>query len=208
MVLDASGKQTELEGKPWLQTDGDIEAYRVMFDRIIAMTQKDNSTLTLKMSDGSAAPANLTGAALLEDAKGSQATGSHWVRSARMGLDDGRQENGTAVVDTDTKVYGTDNLFVVDASMHADLPTGNTQAIVMVAAEQAAAKILALGGADSGAAAPAPGQPGQSSPGKCERKKKRAARCLVKKRSTVPGVPPQRRAFARRATDHKLPFQL
>ncbi|KAK8073953.1 Cellobiose dehydrogenase [Apiospora phragmitis] len=63
-----------------------------------------------------------------------------------MGLDDGRKANGTAVVDTNTKVYGTDNLFVVDASMHADLPTGNTQAIVMVAAEHAAAKILALGG--------------------------------------------------------------
>jgi cellobiose dehydrogenase (acceptor) len=31
--------------------------------------------------------------------------------------------------------------------MHPDLPTGNTQAIVMVAAEHAAAKIIALDGA-------------------------------------------------------------
>lgn len=57
----------------------------------------------------------------------------------------GTSNDGTAVVDTDTKVFGTDNLFVVDASIHPDLPTGNTQAIVMVVAEQAAAKILALG---------------------------------------------------------------
>jgi len=53
------------------------------------------------------------------------------------------------VVDTDTKVYDTDNLFVVDASMHPDLPTGNTQAIVMVAAEAAVARILALGTASN-----------------------------------------------------------
>lgn len=47
-------------------------------------------------------------------------------------------------MDLDTKVYGTDNLFVVDASFHPDLPTGNTQAIVMVAAEAAAKKVLAV----------------------------------------------------------------
>lgn len=49
-----------------------------------------------------------------------------------------------AVVDTDLKVLGMQNLFVVDASVHPDLPTGNTQAIVMVVAERAAEKILAL----------------------------------------------------------------
>ncbi|KAK7973797.1 hypothetical protein PG989_015645 [Apiospora arundinis] len=143
--LDATGKITELKGNPWLETKGDVEAMQAFFDRLIKMTAKPNSTLSIKMKDGSVAPANLTGAALLADVKSSQATGSHWVRSARMGLDDGRKANGSAVVDTNTKVYGTDNLFVVDASMHADLPTGNTQAIVMVAAEHAATKILALG---------------------------------------------------------------
>lgn len=38
----------------------------------------------------------------------------------------------------------SDNLFIVDAGMHADLPTGNTMAIVMVVAEHAAQKIIAL----------------------------------------------------------------
>lgn len=33
--------------------------------------------------------------------------------------------------------------------MHADLPTGNTMAIVMVAAEHAAQRIIALDGASS-----------------------------------------------------------
>ncbi|TEY80905.1 hypothetical protein BOTCAL_0036g00330 [Botryotinia calthae] len=64
------------------------------------------------------------------------------VGTAKMGTDDGRS-NGTAVVDLDTKVYGTDNLFVVDASIHHDLPTGNTQAIIMVVSEHAAARIAA-----------------------------------------------------------------
>ncbi|KAH6691490.1 cellobiose dehydrogenase [Plectosphaerella plurivora] len=71
--------------------------------------------------------------------------GNHWTGSAKMGTDDGRT-NGTSVVDTDTRVYGMDNLFVTDASIHPDLPTGNTQAIVMVAAEAAVAKILAYQG--------------------------------------------------------------
>jgi cellobiose dehydrogenase (acceptor) len=53
---------------------------------------------------------------------------------AKTGADDGRH-GGIAVVDLNNKVYGIDNLFVVDASFHPDLSTGNNQACVMVAAE-------------------------------------------------------------------------
>ena len=42
----------------------------------------------------------------------------------------------------DTRVWGTKNLFVVDGSMHPEVPTGNTQASIMVAAAHAANKIL------------------------------------------------------------------
>ncbi|KAG3180189.1 hypothetical protein PC129_g25431, partial [Phytophthora cactorum] len=68
----------------------------------------------------------------------SSVTGSHFVGTARMGT----RQDGNSVVGVNTRVWGTDNLFVVDASIHPDLPTGNTQAIVMVAAEHAAQKIL------------------------------------------------------------------
>lgn len=61
-----------------------------------------------------------------------------------MGLDDGRVNNGTAVVDTNTKVYGTDNLFVVDASIFPGMMTGNPSAMIVAASEFAAQKILAL----------------------------------------------------------------
>lgn len=61
-----------------------------------------------------------------------------------MGLDDGRIANGTSVVDTNTKVYGMDNLFVVDASIFPGMMTGNPSAMIVTAAEHAAKKILAL----------------------------------------------------------------
>lgn len=60
-----------------------------------------------------------------------------------MGTDDGRN-GGTAVVDTDTKVYGTDNLFVVDGSIFPGMVTSNPSAYIVVAAEHAADRILAL----------------------------------------------------------------
>lgn len=60
-----------------------------------------------------------------------------------MGPDDGRQ-GGTAVVDTDTKVYGMDNLFVVDASIFPGLTTANPSAYIVIASERAAERILAL----------------------------------------------------------------
>ena len=87
-----------------------------------------------------------------------------------MGMDDGRK-NGTSVVDTNAKVYGTESLvmsllalvyrkplnrgqYIVDASIHPDLPTGNTQAIVMIAAEAAIEKILGQAGGGPGSVIP------------------------------------------------------
>ena len=61
-----------------------------------------------------------------------------------MGTDDGRQNGGTAVVDTDTKVWGTDSLFVVDASIFPGLMSTNPSALVVSAAEHAVERITAL----------------------------------------------------------------
>lgn len=41
---------------------------------------------------------------------------NHWIGTAKMGTDSGLS-GGTSVVDTNTKVYGTDNIHVVDASI-------------------------------------------------------------------------------------------
>ena len=69
---------------------------------------------------------------------------NHWMGSAKIGTDDGRYNNGTAVVDLNTRVYGTDNLFVVDASIFPGEMTTNPSAFIVAVAEQAAVKIQAL----------------------------------------------------------------
>lgn len=65
------------------------------------------------------------------------------IGSCKIGTDDGR-DGGTAVVDLDTKVYGTDNLFVVDASIFPGMVTANPSSYIMVVSEHAAEKILNL----------------------------------------------------------------
>lgn len=60
-----------------------------------------------------------------------------------MGTDDGRS-GGTAVVDTNAKVYGTDNIFVVDASIFPGQITTNPSGMIVTVAERASERILAL----------------------------------------------------------------
>ncbi|KAI5274967.1 FAD/NAD(P)-binding domain-containing protein [Aureobasidium subglaciale] len=134
--VTADGKTKYLQ-QPWLNTQEDKDALASFVDRLISFTKTANSTLSLDA--GLTTSSNVTGAELIK----TFVTGSHFVGTAKMGEKDGRS-GGDAVVDLDTKVYGTDNLFVVDASFHPDLPTGNTQAIVMVAAEAAAKKVAAV----------------------------------------------------------------
>ncbi|EAW14611.1 cellobiose dehydrogenase [Aspergillus clavatus NRRL 1] len=68
---------------------------------------------------------------------------NHWMGTCKMGTDDGR-DGGTAVVDLNTKVYGTDNLFVVDGSIFPGMVTSNPSAYILTVAERAADRILAL----------------------------------------------------------------
>ncbi|KAE8139037.1 hypothetical protein BDV38DRAFT_281595 [Aspergillus pseudotamarii] len=68
---------------------------------------------------------------------------NHWMGTCKIGTDDGRT-GGSAVVDLNTKVYGTDNLFVVDASIFPGMITTNPSAYIVTVAEHAAEKILAL----------------------------------------------------------------
>lgn len=69
---------------------------------------------------------------------------NHWIGTNKIGKDDGREADGTAVVDLNTKVWGTDNLFVVDASIFPGMITTNPSAYIVTVAERAAERILAL----------------------------------------------------------------
>jgi len=123
---------TEWTVRPYLNSASDKEAMAKAIDELLAISRQTNSTLTYIGS------ANATGASIVASAN--PISGTHMTGTTIMGA-----SNGSSVVDTNCKVHGTDNLFVVDAGMHPDLPTGNTQAIVMVAAEAAVERILALG---------------------------------------------------------------
>ena len=94
---------------------------------------------------------------------------NHWMGSAKMGLDSGLKNNGTAVVDTKAKVYGTDNLFVVDASIFPGMVSNNPSALIVSAAEHAAQIILGLENSNPSGVASASGsgvpQPSSGLPG-------------------------------------------
>ncbi|KAF4971697.1 hypothetical protein FZEAL_9761, partial [Fusarium zealandicum] len=138
--ITASGN-TVLNTKPWLIDAEDRKAMSDFVQWWLDLTSGSNSTLSY-VTPG-ATPDDIIASKMI--------SGDHWVGSAKMGVDDGRRANGSSVVDLNTKVYGTDNLFVVDASIHPDLPTGNTQSIIMITAEHAAEKISAFKvGAGSG----------------------------------------------------------
>ncbi|KAF9031335.1 GMC oxidoreductase, partial [Hymenopellis radicata] len=124
--ITASGN-TELTVQPWLTTDDDKETITTFLNTLLGYIDAD--------SDLSVSGDNVTAESILD----SLTTGSHWVASCLMG----ESNDGSSVVDTDTRVWGTDNLFIADASIHPDLPTGNTQAIVAVVAEKAAERIIA-----------------------------------------------------------------
>ncbi|KAK2063560.1 GMC oxidoreductase [Colletotrichum caudatum] len=113
---------------PLLHAKGDREALTKMVDTLLGYARRPGSILSVAE--------NATAEAIVAKAT----SGSHYLGTTQMG----RENDGKTVVDTDTKVWGTENLFVVDGSMHPEVPTGNTQAPIMVAAAFAAKRILAL----------------------------------------------------------------
>lgn len=144
--IDAGGN-TVLNTKPWLADEVDYNAMADWVQWWLDITGSSSSTgngttPAVQVSANNSMSYQTSSATADSIISENLVSGDHWVGSTRMGTDDGRENNGTAVVDTNTKVYGTDNLFVVDASIHPDLPTGNTQAIIMVVAEAAAQKIV------------------------------------------------------------------
>ncbi|KAH6880016.1 hypothetical protein B0T10DRAFT_565794 [Thelonectria olida] len=121
---------TVMEQSPYLQTDADKEAATAFVQDMVDKITDSSTGFELQTYTNTSAII------------GSLTSGIHCTGTTKMGTDDGRK-GGTSVVDTNTKVYGMDNLFISDASIHPDLPSGNSQAIVMVVAEAAVAKILA-----------------------------------------------------------------
>ncbi|KAH7092886.1 hypothetical protein BKA62DRAFT_722227 [Auriculariales sp. MPI-PUGE-AT-0066] len=126
---------TELVQSPYLTDAGDKAAFAAMLDGFVAMlANQTDVTLAADMEKNGTAMVN-----------GGKSMANHWNGGAQLG----DSNDGTSVVDPNTKVWGTDNLYVVDASIFVRSTAGNTVAPVMVVAEMAAKKILESAGTPS-----------------------------------------------------------
>lgn len=130
---------TAVSEHPYLHNAADKEAVILGIEGLV------KSLATIKDLTFILPPANITIKDWVDSmiVSPSNRRSNHWMGTAKLGTDDGRK-GGTAVVDLDTKVYGTDNLFVVDASIFPGMTTGNPTAAIVIAAERAAERILAL----------------------------------------------------------------
>ncbi|KAK1834107.1 cellobiose dehydrogenase [Podospora conica] len=130
---------TAVSEHPYLRNAGDKEAVIAGIEGLV------KTLATIKDLTFILPPANITIKDWVDGmiVSPSNRRSNHWMGTAKLGTDDGRK-GGTSVVDLDTKVYGTDNLFVVDASIFPGMTTGNPTAAIVIAAERAAERILAL----------------------------------------------------------------
>jgi cellobiose dehydrogenase (acceptor) len=126
---------------PYLRNNNDLEA-------VIKSLENVASTLTSKVKnlkiEWPAAGTSIREHVMNMPVDTGTRRANHWIGTNKLGTNDGRRSGGDAVVDLNTKVYGTDNLFVVDASIFPGMVTTNPSAYFVVAAEHAAAKILSL----------------------------------------------------------------
>lgn len=141
---------------PYLQTAGDLEAVTKGIENLMSSLQGTANLTFLSPSSNETVSAFLASVSLPSfmlpyllilrqyPVIASERTANHWLGTSKLGTDDGRQSSGTAVVDTNTKVYGTDNFFVVDGSVFPGMMTTNPSAMIVTVAEHASDLLNAL----------------------------------------------------------------
>ncbi|KAK8112984.1 hypothetical protein PG984_013510 [Apiospora sp. TS-2023a] len=123
---------------PYFQTEDDKKAALISGERMIAAL-KLNPEITLVKPAPRQTVADYVNSVPINIAS---RRGLHLMGTARMG--GLNNTNGEAVVDSNAKVYGTDNLFVVDASILPGMVTANPTGAIFSVAEKAAERILKL----------------------------------------------------------------
>jgi cellobiose dehydrogenase (acceptor) len=124
---------------PYINDDNDLAAIKTGLQNLISSLSINRDISVVYPAANTTLDAFLAAYPVTTSAR----SANHWMGSCKMGLDSGLR-NGTAVVDTNTKVYGMDNLFVVDASIFPGMVSTNPSALIVAMAEHAAEKIMAL----------------------------------------------------------------
>jgi cellobiose dehydrogenase (acceptor) len=135
------GLNTIVSTPPYLSNNNDLEAVIKSLENLAKSLTSNVKNLTIEW------PAS--GTSIRDHVKNmpldpATRRSNHWIGTNKIGPKDGRLSGGDAVVDLNTKVYGTDNLFVVDASIFPGMVTTNPSAYIVAASEHAASKILSL----------------------------------------------------------------
>ncbi|KAF4549314.1 Dehydrogenase-like protein [Elsinoe fawcettii] len=117
---------------PFVNTQGDRDAIVQGIKNVLAALAKNPRITVLQPAAGVSVETFVAG---LPDATGSRSA-NHWMGTAKMGSDSGLT-GGTSVVDIYTRVYGTDNIHVVDASLFPGMVSTNPSALVVTVAERA-----------------------------------------------------------------------
>lgn len=124
---------------PYLQNNGDISAV------ITALTIIVNN-LTSTIPDLTFLTPDLNSQTIEEFVNSDPVTASrganHWMGTTKIGTDSAL-EGGSSVVDLDGKVYGMDNLFVLDAGIVPGIVGQNPTALLCIMAENMVARWLA-----------------------------------------------------------------
>lgn len=89
---------------PYAATEGDLDAQIKGVASVVAALNATDSGFTFVFPPEGVDPVEYVKTYL-----GGKRS-NHWLGTSKLGTDDGRKPGGTAVVDTDTKVYGTENL--------------------------------------------------------------------------------------------------
>ncbi|CZT45758.1 probable cellobiose dehydrogenase [Rhynchosporium secalis] len=124
------------------QNDADIATVAIAIDHMVANLKGVKNLTWIYPPPGQTGTEYLKTVPLNLGSVGSRRA-NHWMGTAKLGTDSGLK-GGTSVVDSNTKVYGTDNIFVVDASIFPGMVTTNPSALIVTASEHASDKILAL----------------------------------------------------------------
>jgi len=133
--IDSSLKTSVIKS-PYRQTEGDIQAIIKGVDSFITAAKKVPEVTFIFPNPSQ------TAEQYVRTYNGNLGV-NHWMGSCQMGKHDGRKGSGD-VVDYNTKVYGTKNLFIIDASISPGQTTCNPSAAFMIMAERAVERILAL----------------------------------------------------------------